>query len=722
MNFLKTIIGQQKSLSLYIFFTMLALAISIYFSDSLYGIFGAENYITIHLLFEIFIIFFSLAISMQIWLSSKFNRENDSIYLGALFLFLAILEIIHALSYKGMPFFIQESDPYLATWFYMIPRLLLPIGLILILLVKEKHISERVRHLVYGASIVFALGIIFLVYFPSKILPDLVDESGTTILKNTLQYIALIIQIVVIALAIRGLKKRPRRAALMITASVYLIFSDVFYTNYYDVYDIYNFMGHIFQLFAFLVLFKMIYYSSVERPFIQLLKAKEYLEKSKREMHQMAYYDDITLLPNERYLHETLSDSLNIGVGKKALITFEVDRLDSYKRSLGTLYVEKMLKMMTDRIQTFLPQQYSLYKLREDQCVVYVKDHGDSAAILKLCNRLQEMMAEPFQVQHLSLNISVNIGVSFYPKDASNGEELLKFSQIAMHEAKNAVDRVLFYHPAMLEARTARLTLENDLQHALANNELYLEYQPQLNLRTGEILSMEALIRWQHPEKGFISPLDFISIAEETGLIVPIGQWVLETACQDTFNWQQKTKHPIQVAVNLSMGQLYHDDFVKIVQQTLEKTKLEPKFLQLEMTESMTMNTKQITPVLEQLKALGVTIAVDDFGTGYSSLSYLKDFPIDCLKIDRGFIRNILQNKNDEALVALILSMAKHLHLKVVAEGIESLEQLNYLKKNDCDIIQGYLISKPIRYEVLINQYEGIQKNAKEYLRQLLVV
>lgn len=722
MSRITTIIKKQNSLFLYIFMTVMALTLSIIYSDNLYGVFGVNNYVSIHLLIELFIIFCSLAISTQIWLSSKFNSVNDTVYLGALFLFIALLEMVHAISYKGMPFFITEASPYLATWFYMIPRIVLPIGLMLLLVLSKRQISNKVRQTTYLLSIVSAIAVVFIVYSPSKLLPPLVDENGTTLLKDLLQYIALIIQALVIATAIVAFKKRPRRSALIITASIYLIFSDILYTSYSDVYDIYNFMGHIFQLFAFLVLFKMIYYSSVEKPFLQLLRAKEHLEKSEREMHRMAYYDEITSLPNERYLQETLLENLNKDIERKALIVFEIDRLDSLKRTLGTLFGEKMLKMMAENMQAFLPKQYLLYKLREDQFVIYIQKHEDSATILELCKRLQQLMTEPYRVQHFSLNVFINIGVALYPKDALNGEDLLKFSQFAMHEAKNATERVLFYEPAMLEARTSRLTLENDLQHALTNNELYLEYQPQLDLKTGQIHSMEALIRWKHPEKGVIPPLDFISIAEETGLIVPIGQWVLETACRDTYNWQQKYERPIQVAVNLSIGQLYHEDFVQVVSQILEKTKLEPKYLQLEMTESMTMNTKQITPVLERLKALGVTIAVDDFGTGYSSLSYLKDFPIDCLKIDREFIRNIQENTNDEALVALILSMAKHLRLKVVAEGIETVEQLNYLKKNDCDIIQGYLISKPIRYEVLVHQYEGIQKYAKKILQPIVVV
>jgi len=264
-----------------------------------------------------------------------------------------------------------------------------------------------------------------------------------------------------------------------------------------------------------------------------------------------------------------------------------------------------------------------------------------------------------------------------------------------------------------------RILLEQDLHNALANNEFYLDYQPQVNLKTGTIESVEALVRWRHPNRGFVSPELFIPIAEECGLIIPLGKWILETACHQAKLWEEQGLPPIKVAVNLSLGQLFQRDLVEMVDEILQRTKLDAKYLQLEITESMTMNIDQMTQLLHELKALGIQIAVDDFGTGYSSLSYLKDFPIDCLKIDRTFVRNVPHNPNDEALVSMIISMAKHLRLKVVAEGIEEVEQLSFLMDGGCDYIQGYLFSRPISPQQISETFQDLHHHVDDVLMQL---
>lgn len=264
-----------------------------------------------------------------------------------------------------------------------------------------------------------------------------------------------------------------------------------------------------------------------------------------------------------------------------------------------------------------------------------------------------------------------------------------------------------------------RILLEQDLHNALENQEFYLDYQPQVNLKTGTIESVEALVRWRHPTRGFIPPDVFIPIAEECGLIIPLGKWILETACMQAKTWERQGLPQMKVAVNLSLGQLFQQDLVEMVEHILQRTNLEPKFLQLEITESMTMNIDQMTQLLHELKALGIQIAVDDFGTGYSSLSYLKDFPIDCLKIDRTFVRNVPNNPNDEALVSMIISMAKHLRLKVVAEGIEEVEQLSFLIEGGCDYIQGYLFSKPISPQQISETFSELHRHVENVLTPL---
>lgn len=716
MKTYKQILFEQKSLFLYILLTYTIAGIAVIFREPLHGIFGEDNYVTIHLVIEMFVSFCSLAIANQIWLSSRFNQSNKSIYTGALFLAIGILVVTHTIAYKGMPFFISESSPYAATWFYMATRLLFPIGIFIILLLKEKQITKRARLAAYILSFVCSIAFIVLVYAPDSILPDLVDVNGVTALKSSLQMTAFAFTILLLLLLVKQMREIPRRAILMIAASLNLLCSDLMFVSYVDVYDIYNFTGHIFQLIAYWLLFKSIYYSTVDKPFLALMSANEALESKERKITQMAYYDAGTRLPNERYLMEHLAEQLPRGESQKALLVFSVDRYEAVKNSLGTAYADRMLETIAQRLQKLLPTGYFLSKLPEDRFAVVLLQDADNKQITSLADRLQAMMHNSLVIDHFSVSTALHIGISLYPKDAKNAEDLLQYAQFAAYEAVKKEERIAFYTASMQEERAARLVLEHDLKRAIEQGELFLEYQPQLDLQKGAVQSVEALVRWRHPEKGFIPPLDFIPLAEEMGLIVPIGKWVLETACAETVMWQKKHDRPLKVAVNLSIGQLYQKDFVQYVKQTLERTGLDPAHLQLEITESMTVNTKLIIPVLQQLKALGITIAVDDFGTGYSSLSYLKDFPIDYLKIDRSFIRNILHDPDDEALVRMILSMAKHLKLKVVAEGIETAEQLGYLLRSDCDKIQGYFISRPIPYEALDNEYEKIQQFADEQL------
>lgn len=678
------------------------------FSNQIYGVFQGNMYQDIKLVIQILIIVFTMAIAIQSYLVFSHLLSNQTLYIGNMFFIIALLELVSL-------FFSQSREwNFMNEPLHILMRLYLAIGFILIILNPKKRLTMNHRILTYGCSMLFVLGSVFLAYNSTKILP----KNWLDTIDTMVHLIAIILQILTIAIVSTYVKKLPKRSMWLISAAISLIVSDVFFIVSHDQSAIWDFSALIYQFLAFYFFLKAIYYTSVEKPFQQLLKIKKDLEQSQQELRFQAYHDDITLLPNEHLLLKTLKENLHNNKEQKAIIAIEIDRFAAIRSSIGISNSNKMMKLVAERIQAIVPPHYFATKLREGQFVIYIDHVKTIEELLQFCLNLKSAMTDPLQVQLFSLNGNLNIGIALY-EDQWTGEELLMHAQLAMREARQIPQRFLFYKPYMSKGIADRILLEQNLHNALANNEFYLDYQPQVNLKTGTIESVEALVRWRHPTRGFVPPDVFIPIAEECGLIIPLGKWILETACTQVKIWEKQGLPPMKVAVNLSLGQLFQQDLVEMVQDILQRTKLDPTFLQLEITESMTMNIDQMTQLLHELKALGIQIAVDDFGTGYSSLSYLKEFPIDCLKIDRTFVRNVPHNPNDEALVSMIISMAKHLRLKVVAEGIEEVEQLSFLIDGGCDYIQGYLFSKPISPQQITDTYKDLHRHVDEVLTQL---
>ncbi|EKU41230.1 signaling protein [Lysinibacillus fusiformis ZB2] len=678
------------------------------FSNQIYGVFQGNMYQDIKLVIQVLIIVFTMAIAIQSYLVFSHLLSNQTLYIGNMFFIIALLELISL-------FFSQSREwNFMNEPLHILMRLYLAIGFILIILNPKKRLTMNHRILTYGCSMLFVLGSVFLAYNSPKILP----KNWLDTIDNMVHLIAIILQILTIAIVSTYVKKLPKRSMWLISAAISLIVSDIFFIVSQDQNAIWDFSALIYQFLAFYFFLKAIYYTSVEKPFQQLLKIKKDLEQSQQELRFQAYHDDITLLPNEHLLLKTLKENLHQHKAQKAIIAIEIDRFAAIRSSIGISNSNTMMKLVAERIQSIVPPHYFATKLREGQFVIYIDHVKTIEELLQFCLNLKSAMTDPLQVQLFSLNGSLNIGIALY-EEQWTGEELLMHAQLAMREARQIPQRFLFYKPYMSKGIADRILLEQDLHNALANNEFYLDYQPQVNLKTGTIESVEALVRWRHPTRGFVPPDVFIPIAEECGLIIPLGKWILETACTQAKAWEKQGLPPMKVAVNLSLGQLFQQDLVEMVQDILQRTNLDPSFLQLEITESMTMNIDQMTQLLHELKALGIQIAVDDFGTGYSSLSYLKEFPIDCLKIDRTFVRNVPHNPNDEALVSMIISMAKHLRLKVVAEGIEEVEQLSFLIDGGCDYIQGYLFSKPISPQQMTETYKDLHHRVEEVLTQL---
>jgi diguanylate cyclase (GGDEF)-like protein/PAS domain S-box-containing protein len=427
------------------------------------------------------------------------------------------------------------------------------------------------------------------------------------------------------------------------------------------------------------------------------------ISERKRYMAQLerkSNYDDLTGLPNRNLLNDRLQRSIEQprdGDMQLAVMVLNLDRFKSLNDSLGHSAGDHVLQIVAKRLGMLTRKGDTLARLDGDEFVLVAEAPEAELATL-LAQPILDRLAPHFSFADREFFLSGSIGIALFPKDGEDSDTLVRNATAAMLRAKAAGgNRMNFYAPEMNARSLQRLDMENGLRRALDTNELVVHYQPQLSLRTGEIIGAEALVRWQHPEKGLIMPGQFIALAEECGLILPLGEWVLRTACAQNKAWQDAGLPPITVAVNMSARQFAAQDVVKLAAATLAETGLNPAYLELELTESAVMaDADAFIKTTEQLKGLSITLSIDDFGTGFSSLSYLKRFAIDRLKVDQSFVRDVTQDTNSAAIALAIISLAHSLKLSAIAEGVETEAQLNYLRRHNCDEMQGYYFSRPV--------------------------
>ncbi len=433
--------------------------------------------------------------------------------------------------------------------------------------------------------------------------------------------------------------------------------------------------------------------------------------KSDERIRYLAHFDELTGLPNRSTFSQALTQALERGNrnGYQIGILFmDLDRFKNINDTLGHESGDSMLKEVAKRIRSSVRDVDTVARLGGDEFVVLIENFKEPAALVNVAKKLIERLAIPMCIDGRDFHQTVSIGISSYPADGDDAQTLIKNADIAMYRAKeHGRNNHRFYSAQMGAGSLERMLLESELRRAIEQDEFVLQYQPKVNIETGEIIGVEALVRWQHPEKGLLSPLKFISLAEDTGQIVAIGQWVLHSACRQMRSWQDDGLPLIRVAVNLSARQFAHDDLLSDIAVALRQNDISPDMLELEITESMVMNnTGKAIRILNELKAMGVRIAMDDFGTGYSSLANLKRFPLDSVKIDRSFIRDIPDEPNDAAITHAIIAMAHALKLNVIAEGVETEDQLDFLRDHGCDEIQGYYFSRPLTAKALQRFFE----------------
>ncbi len=415
----------------------------------------------------------------------------------------------------------------------------------------------------------------------------------------------------------------------------------------------------------------------------------------------LAYYDALTGLPNRSLLRDRLEKALAGARRQKcrvALLFVDLDRFKAINDSLGHSVGDLLLQEVAGRLKGWARELDTVARLSGDEFLIVLTGVKEVADAAVAADRVVRSMTAGFTVQGHPLNVSCSLGISIFPEHGADSETLIKNADAAMYCAKeNGRNNFRFFTEDMNAQVVERLTLENSLRQALDKEELFLMYQPQLDIATGRITGLEALLRWQHPDLGLVPPDKFIRIAENSGLIVPIGEWVLRTACRQARKWQDEGLPAMSVAVNVSAVQFRQEDFCDLISRALAESGLAAQYLELELTESLLLANADVTlSVVQRLKAMGLTLAIDDFGTGYSSFSYLRQFRVSKLKIDRVFIRDVAVNPDDAAIATAIISMAKSLKLKVIAEGVENEAQMSFLRSHHCDEIQGYYFSKPL--------------------------
>jgi diguanylate cyclase (GGDEF)-like protein len=430
------------------------------------------------------------------------------------------------------------------------------------------------------------------------------------------------------------------------------------------------------------------------------------LRQRTAEVNRLAYYDAVTELPNRALFEDRLAQAVAIARRAQQMVGILFVSLDQLKKvndTLGHHSGDRLLREFSERLKNCVSERDTVARLGGDEFALLLAEIGGTQHVVEIIGSMRQVLKPPFDLGVQELFATASVGVSLFPFDSDDSQTLLKNAGAALYRAKKSGgNNCQFYTVDMHTMAAKRLALETSLRHSIENEEFVVHYQPQVEIDSLQITGVEALVRWRHPHLGLLPPAQFVPLAEDTGLIGSIGECVLRTACLQGRSWQDKGFSPMRMAVNISARQFQQQDIAQMVVRILEQTGMAPEYLDLELTESSIMSDADFAiKVLSGLKGMGVKISIDDFGTGFSSLSYLKRLPIDCLKIDQSFVRDATTDPDDAALVMAIITLAHNLRLTVVAEGVETEEQLGLLRLLRCDELQGYLFSKPLPAEAL---------------------
>jgi len=441
---------------------------------------------------------------------------------------------------------------------------------------------------------------------------------------------------------------------------------------------------------------------------------------AQQELYKLAHHDMLTGLPNRVLLEDRLQQAKALAHrmnSRFAVLFLDIDRFKMINDTLGHSVGDELLRLVAVRLKKTLRETDTVARIGGDEFIILLSSVNDRNDVHSLSEKILKSLVVPFKLRDHELFISTSLGVCMYADDAHDTDDIVKKADLAMYHAKSmGRNNVQFYNNDMDQNASRRFIISNSLRRGLEKNEFRVYYQPKVDIATGRIVAMEALVRWEHPELGLLSPLEFIQLAEENGLIMQLGEWVLRESCIQNVKWQSEGILDLNIAVNLSGYQLQHTDMLATIRKVLKETGMSPDRLELEITESVIMqNADFAVSILSDLSELGIQVSIDDFGTGYSSLAHLKRFSVNTLKIDRSFVREVDLNSTDAAIATAIIAMGNSLNLNVIAEGVETQSQYDFLKFNNCDQVQGFLFCRPLPPEELI---ELLRKNRREMLNK----
>lgn len=636
------------------------------------------------------------------WHSYRSEQAGNLSLLACGYLAVALLDSAHLLSYRGMPDFITPSSVEKAIDFWLAARLseaLVLLGVALRAWRPLTHPQQRYQWL--AATLGGVALMVYLRLYQPQLFPRMfIEGQGLTPLKIVMEWLV----IGLLACAAVGLLRRREqpfdRQGLLLAVGISIL-SELCFTAYRNPHDIYQLLGHAYKVLACLVVYRVVFVSSIQQPYIQLTSEISERRRAEQQVETLSFYDNLTGLPNLDLLRDRTSKALSTlsrDAQQVALLYMDIDGFKDVNDSLGHACGDTLIRELGSRLQGLLRSSDTLCRATGDEFVILMPDVENAESVGLLAERILNGLQRPFLLHGHLQTISLSLGAAVAPHDGQDCETLLRNAETAMYQAKQDGRQTWrFFDSTMNQQALARLQLLNDLRQAIAQHQLQLYYQPQIDLASGRLSGVEALVRWQHPVRGMISPAEFIPAAEESRLIIPLGEWVMRQACAQAASWQRQGLALPQVAVNISAIQLQHGHLEESVLQALADSHLPASLLELEITESSLVDkTEQVIDSLKRLKAMGVNLSIDDFGTGYSSLAYLQTLAVDKLKIDQSFVRDLTLNQDNRAIVSAIVQMAHTLGLACIAEGVESQDIAAALHRLGCQQAQGYLYARPL--------------------------